>query len=378
MTSTASIPVFKPLIEAEEIEATRKAVELAWFGSGSYVGKFEAKTKEFLEADDCHVVAVATGTAALHLALLVAGAGPGDEVIAPSLNFSGVFQAIKATGAEPVFCDIDDDTLCLSPQSVESLVSEKTKVIITLDYASVACDHEALTAIAEKHNLRIVHDAAHSFGWRYQGRMMGSFSDIAVFSFDPVKPLTCIDGGLVVVRSEEEAIWLNEARLVGQSWDKSTLYKNTRPKTRDIAHIGFRYHLSNVHAALGLAQLEKIERIGETRRATCRYYSSRFSEINSLRVPQTDFADTIPFIYTLRVPAETRDAFRDHLEARGVDWGIHWQPAHNFTFFKDARKSDLTITERVGTEIVTLPLFSAMPESDAERVADAVMSFYRS
>ena len=202
--SLEKIPVFKPLIEKEEMEASRAALELGWLGMGSYVGAFEERIKEFLGAGDRYVAAVSTGHAAIHLALLAMGVGPGDEVITPSFNNAADFQAILATGAEPVFCDVEDDSLCIDLDKAEELVSPRTKAMIVMDYDCVLCDHDRVAEFARAHGLRVLHDAAHSFGSKYKERMVGSFSDIATFSFDPVKTITCIDGGALVLRSEDE------------------------------------------------------------------------------------------------------------------------------------------------------------------------------
>jgi dTDP-4-amino-4,6-dideoxygalactose transaminase len=174
------IPVFKPLIEDAEIDASREALEMGWLGMGSYVQRFEETVRDVLEARDRHVAAVSTGHAALHLGLMVAGAGPGDEVITPAFNNIADFQAILATGAEPVLCDISDETLCIDLAKAEELVTPRTKVIIVMDYDCILCDHDAVGDFARRHNLRVLHDAAHAFGSRYRGRMVGSFSDIAM------------------------------------------------------------------------------------------------------------------------------------------------------------------------------------------------------
>ena len=209
------IPVFKPLIESEEINASRESLELGWLGMGSYVSQFEEKVKAIINAPDRYVAAVSTGTAGLHIALLVAGVQPGDEVIVAAFNCSADFQAIGWVGAEMVFCDCDDDTLELDLKKAELLVTAKTKAIIVMDYDCVLSNHDDIAAFAERHQLRVIHDAAHAFGSNYKGKMVGSFSDICVFSHDPVKTITCLDGGTVVVKTEAELKYVHELRLFG-------------------------------------------------------------------------------------------------------------------------------------------------------------------
>ena len=374
--STEKIPVFKPLIQSEELSASTAALELGWLGMGSYVGEFEEALKNFLGASDRYVAAVSTGHAAIHLGLLAMGLGSGDEVITPSFNNAADFQAILATGAEPVFCDIDDDSLCIDLNKVEELISPRTKAIIVMDYDCVLCDHDRVADLASRHNLRVLHDAAHSFGSKYKGRMVGSFSDISMFSFDPVKTITCIDGGALVVRNEDELQKLHEMRLIGMNQPAKMMYTNSRAWTYDMRTIGFRYHMSNMHAAIGLAQLAKIQKISESRRSACVYYNENLRDIPGVIVPKTNFVDITPFLYYIRVPAEHRDALREFLKNRGVDTGIHWQPGHWFTLLKDYRKGDLSVTDRVGNEVLSLPLHSLMQTRTIDVVIDGIRSFF--
>jgi dTDP-4-amino-4,6-dideoxygalactose transaminase len=371
------IPVFKPLIEEEEMRACREALELGWLGMGSYVGEFEDAVKTFIGAPDRYVAAVNTGHAALHLGLLVAGVGRGDEVITPSFNNAADFQAIIATGAEPVFCDVDEASLCINLDQAEQLVSPRTKAIIVMDYDCVLCDHRRVADFAARHNVRVLHDAAHAFGSKYEGKMVGSFSDITMFSFDPVKTITCLDGGVLVVRTEEEVNRVREMRLIGMTQPTSVMYTNNRAWTYDMRELGFRYHMANLHAAMGLAQLKKIEKISESRRSACRYYNEQLSEIAEVVVPKTDFTDITPFLYYIRVPAEKRDALRAYMKEHGVDTGIHWQPGHWFTLFKDCRRIDLSVSDRVGNEILSLPLHSLMATETLDRVIDSIRSFFK-
>jgi dTDP-4-amino-4,6-dideoxygalactose transaminase len=370
------IPVFKPLIEAEEIRASREALELGWLGMGAYVGRFEESLKQYLGASERYVVAVSTGHAALHLSMMLADIGPGDEVITPSFNNIADFQAILAVGAEPVFCDIDDATLCIDIAKAEGLVSPRTKAIIAMDYDCILCDHDEVANFSAKHRLRVIHDAAHSLGSTYKSRRVGSFSDICMFSFDPVKTITCIDGGAVVVRTEDERDMLHEMRLIGMAQPSSVMYQNRRAWTYDVRRLGFRYHMANLHAAIGLAQLQKIDHIANSRRSACRRYNARLSRVSAVRVPQTDFAEVTPFLYYVRVPAEARDDLRDYLGKRGIDTGIHWQPGHLFTRFAQFRKGQMTVTEQVGREILSLPLHSSMSGELVDTISDAVISFF--
>jgi len=372
------IPMYKPLIEKEEIDAAKEALEMGWLGMGGYVALFEEAIKQYVGASNRYVAAVSTGHAALHLGLLAAGVGPGDEVITPSFNNVADFQAILVTGAEPVFCDIDDNTLCIDMNKAEELVSPSTRAIIVMDYGCMLCDHNTVVEFASKHGVRVIHDAAHSFSSKYKGQMVGSFSDICMFSFDPVKNITSIDGGALIVQTEEELRMIHEMRLIGMGQPAAVMYKNERAWTYDVQRIGFRYHMANLHAAIGLAQLKKIQVITESRRFAARYLTEKLAKVPEVSVPKTDFSDITPFLYYVRIQETRREAFREHLRMLGVETGIHWQPGHWFTLFGKCRKGDLSVTDRVGKEIVSLPLHSCMSLESLDRIVGAVMSFFES
>jgi dTDP-4-amino-4,6-dideoxygalactose transaminase len=369
------IPVFKPLLEEAEFDACRLALENGWLGMGSFVGDFEQAIADSIGTNR-HVVAVSTGHAALHLTLMLMGLQPGDEVITPSFNNIADLQAIRATGAEPVFCDIDPRTLCIDTDSAEALISPRTKAIIAMDYAFHFCDHEKVAELAQRYHLRVLHDAAHSFGSSYKDNKIGSFSDVTIFSFDPVKNITTIDGGAIIVKTAEEAQWLREARLIGMGQPAEVMYQDQRAWTYDVQRLGFRYHMANLHAALGLSQIRKLDLIRASRRQVCNTYQNEFSRISGLRTPGEVGSDVIPFIYYLRVAEERRQSFRDHLHDHGVDTGIHWQPGHWFSYFKGCRKGRLDVTDQIGREIVTIPLHSKMDSCSVNQVIRAVKTFF--
>lgn len=371
------IPVFKPLIEDSEIEAATESLRIGWLGMGASVGQFEDAVKAFLGIEDRYVVAVSTGHAAIHLALMLAGVGPNDEVITPSFNNIADFQAILAVGAKPVLCDIRDDTLCIDVEKAEQLIGPRTKAIISMDYDCCLADHDEVERLANRHKLRVVHDAAHSFGSYYKGRKVGSFSDICMFSFDPVKTITCIDGGALVVKTEAEMRALHEMRLVGMGQPVNVMYENQRTWTYHVDRLGFRYHMANLHAAIGLSQISKMAEITASRQTACKQYTRLLNTIPEVRTPQSNFEDVTPFLYYIRVPGARRQALRDHLKSKGIDTGIHWQPGHWFNLLKDARKGDLRVTEQLGHEILSLPLHSMMAAETVEHVCIGVQQFFK-
>ncbi len=372
-----TIPMYKPLIEKEEMDAAKEALQVGWLGMGSYVDRFEKSIKKYVDAKYRYVAVVSTGHAALHLGLKIAGVGLGDEVITPSFNNIADFQAILAVGAEPVFCDVDEKSLCIDIDKAEELISSKTKAIITMDYGCMLCDHDRASEVAKKYGIRIIHDAAHAFGSEYKNKMIGSFSDICMFSFDPVKNITCIDGGAIIVKEEEELKKIHEMRLIGMGQPASVMYKNQRAWTYDVKDIGFRYHMSNIHAAIGLAQMKKIEIINETRRYAASYWNRKLGQIAEIKVPQTNFDSCVPFLYYIRVPEELRKDFQKYLLKQGIETGIHWQPGHWFSLFRQCRKGDLSVTEKIVREIVSLPLHAKMPQDDIDRIAQNIGDFFK-
>ena len=371
-----NIPVFKPLIESHELEAVRNSLETGWLGMGKLVGEFEEKISEFLGLSDRFVAAVSTGHAALHLAMLAANFERDSEIITPAFNNVADFQAITAAGCKPVFCDIEEDNLCIDPKSVESLINEKTRAIIAMDYFCCIANHDEISALAKKYNLRVIHDAAHSFGSFYGGKKIGTFSDICMFSFDPVKTITCIDGGILIVRSEEELSLIRKMRLIGMNQSAPVMYQNKRAWNYDVDQVGYRYHLSNPHAAIGLAQLSKMPLITKTRQASCSLYSSLLRDIPEVKVPRSNFKEVTPFLYYLRIDENYRDKLRDFLAKAGIDTGIHWQPGHHFSLFSKAKSGPLDVTEQVAKEILSLPLHSDIDQETIHFISSKINDFF--
>lgn len=372
-----NIPVFKPYIRDNEINAAVESLKLGWLGPGSYVKQFEEAISDLLEIKDKHVVAVNTGTSAVHLALKICDVSVGDEVITPSFNNIADFQSIHALGAHPVFCDILEDSLTIDPQAIEGLISEKTKAIICLDYGASLCDYKAVKAIASKHSIPVIHDAAHSFGSSFGGRKVGSYSDICVFSFDPVKNITCIDGGAIIVNSKELAEKMQHMRLLGQKQNVDKLYQNQRSWTYDVDHIGYRYHLANLHAAIGIQQINNIEDIYKKRKTVFDNYHKELGDLADIILPKMSNEQILPFIFVVRVLNNKRDAFRKALREQGVDTGIHWQPGHAFSLFKNVKKGDLSVTDKISKEIVTLPMYPDLSHDETQKVVRVIKDFFR-
>ncbi len=343
---------------------------------GATTKEFEERIAQYLGLQGRHVVATNTGTSALHIALLAAGVGPGAEVITPSFNYVADHQAVRMAGGEVVMCDIRDDNLGIDCEKAEALISSRTKAIIPLHFAGIPCDLDGVYHLAERYNLRVVEDACHSFGTTHEASKLGSFGDITCFSFDPVKIITSIDGGCVIVNTPEEVVRLQRLRLLGVDKDTTERYKNRRAWDYDVVSEGFRYHMTNILASVGISQIKRVDEFIESRQRVCRTYSEAFRAIDGLHVPGSDFSNVSPFIYSLRVLDGKRSALIDHLRARQVETGIHFVPVHRHTYFKDSRRGDMTITDRVVDEVLTLPLHSNMRPECVERVITGIQTFF--
>jgi dTDP-4-amino-4,6-dideoxygalactose transaminase len=376
-SQTERIPVFVPCTGIDTLKHITDAFHAGWLGMGETTKRFEEQIAAFLGLDGgAYVVATNTGTSALHLALLAAGVGPGDEVVTPSFNYVADHQAVAATGAAVVMCDIREDDLGIDVEQLAALITPRTKAIIPLHFAGIPCDSAGVYAIARSHDLRVIEDACHAFGSTIDGRRIGSFGDIATFSFDPVKVCTSIDGGAIVVRSAEELQQLRRLRLLGVDKDTTERYKNARAWEYDVVSEGYRYHLTNIMAAVGISQLERADDFIASRQRVCKAYSAAFTGMPGLRVMRTDFGDVSPFIYSIRIEDGRRRPLIDHLKARGIDVGIHFVPVHRHTQFARARRGPMPVTERICEQVLTLPLHSEMKPIYVERVIDGVTSFF--
>jgi dTDP-4-amino-4,6-dideoxygalactose transaminase len=371
------IPVFRPTIGEDTLKAVSDAFDVGWLGMGAATAAFEQAISERIGAGDRNVVATNTGTSALHIAVVVAGIGPGDEVIVPSFNFVADHQAISAEGAFPVFCDIREENLGIDPDSAEALISGRTKAIMPLHFAGVPCDLDLVYALAEAHGLRVIEDATHAFGTLYRGKTIGGFGDLTCFSFDPVKIITSIDGGAVVLPPGDELERAKHLRLLGIDSDTELRYRNKRAWDYDVVSKGFRYHLTNINASIGLSQLARIYEFMSSRQLSCRLYNELLSGLPGIRIPKTNFEGISPFIYTIRVLDGKREALIEHLRANGVATGIHFMPAHAYTYYRGCRRGDMTVTERISSQILTLPLHSEMRAETIERISAEIQDFFR-
>ncbi|MFB9691358.1 DegT/DnrJ/EryC1/StrS family aminotransferase [Amycolatopsis plumensis] len=352
----------RPFLHGSELAAIGRVLAAGQYGHGAETEAFEAELAAYLGVDD--VVAVATGTAALHLALLVAGVGPGDDVVVPSLTFCASVQAILATGAHPRFADVDPDTLCATADHIEAALSPATRVVMPVLYGGRAVDLTTITARLADRDIAVVEDAAHAFGSQHRGHRVGATGALTCFSFDAIKALTCGDGGAIVPRTPTEAGWLRRARLLGIG----------SPRERRVATVsyavhepGFRYHLSTLHAAIGRVQLARFADIAARRKQLWHQYATALTDIPIAALVDLDVVNTVPFNCVVRVPAPARDAVHAQLHAAGIQAGVHYPPNHLQPAFTRWSRP-LPNTEDIAGEILSLPFHPDLTDDDISHV----------
>lgn len=366
------ISVSRPSINKEELEKVQEVFSTNWLGMGSVVKEFEEAVRDYIGVK--HVVAVNTGTSAIHLAIDVLGIKPQDEIITPSLTYAAAIQAIIACRGEPVFCDVEESTLNIDIASVERKISKKTRAILPVHYCGNPVDMDTLFSLANKYRLIVIEDACHAFGTIYKGKKIGSFGHLTCFSFDPVKVITCGEGGCVTTNNDAWTDLLQKKRLLGIDKDTWSRYKNKRSWYYDVLVKGYRYHMSNINAAIGLAQMKKINQFIKKRQEIVEAYDNAFKNLEELIILKKDTREISPYCYIIRIKRD-RDKLINFLREKGIETGIHYIPNHLHSFFKQYA-SKLPVTEQVWQEILTLPLYYDMSDKDVELVIDSVKEFF--
>jgi len=366
------IPVQRPYLVGAAAPGVEAVLSGGWLGAGPRVEEFKRSLRAAVGAR--HVVAVSSGTAALHLALAALDLRAGDEVLVPSMTFVATVQAVLLAGGTPVFCDVRADTLNLDPDDVARRVTPRSRVVLPVHYGGVPCDMDALLALAAANGLRVVEDAAHAFGSSYRGRPVGSLGDVTCFSFDPIKNITCGEGGAVATDDDAIARAVVRLRCLGIEPGSRSPPGRPAPHPYTVTSVGYRYHLSDINAAVGLSQLERAGEIRARKVAVVAAYDSAFAGLSWL-TPFSRPADCFPFNYVVRVAGGgARDALMQHLARHGVGSGVHYPPNHLQPAFARYHVS-LPVTERLADEILTLPLSAAMTGAEVATVIDAIHAF---
>jgi dTDP-4-amino-4,6-dideoxygalactose transaminase len=365
------IRLSKSCVGEEEKIAIARIIDVGYLGMGVEVQNFEQEIRLFLGTTN-EVVCVNTGTAALHLALQALGIGPGDEVLVPSLTYVATFQAISATGAKPVACDVSLDRAFIDLEDAAKRITSHTKAIVPVHYASSSEGMEAVRTFATLHQLRVIEDAAHSFGCIRGKEMIGAAGDITCFSFDGIKNITSGEGGAVLTSDSEVARRIKDARLLGVEKDTDKRYNGQRSWTFDVNEQGWRYHMSNLMAAIGRAQLKKLPHFSAIRRTRAQAYVAAFSGLSGLKLLEIDYTNLIPHIFPVRILGGHRDHVFDALNAAGIECGIHYQPNHLLNFYRTDYR--LVNTELLQGELLSLPLHPDLTEEDQARVIYTLIS----
>jgi dTDP-4-amino-4,6-dideoxygalactose transaminase len=368
------LPFTRPTIDEATIDGVAQVLRSGWISSGPQVKAFEAALSDFFGGRP--VRAFNSGTCTMEIALRIAGVGPGDEVITTPLSWVATSNVILAVGARPVFVDIDPATRNIDLDRVEAAVTPRTRAILPVDLAGLPVDRDRLAAIAKTRGLRVVEDAAQSFGSTWGGRRIGSFGDFVSFSFHANKNITTSEGGCLVVNDEREAALAEQYRLQG--------VVRSGNDGMEVELVGGKFNMTDIAARIGLGQLPHLAEFSSRRRELARAYFEEFDApaVRSLGIglPVANFKDGNWHMFQVVLPggktAAARGAIMEDLRAAGIGTGVHYPAIHLFALYRRMgwKEGDFPNAELAGRNILTLPLFPAMARSDVTRVVRALAS----
>jgi dTDP-4-amino-4,6-dideoxygalactose transaminase len=367
------LPFTRPSIDEETIAAVGEVLRSGWLASGPKVAQLEAELSAYLGGRP--VRTQTSATAGLEMALRAVGVGTGDEVITPALSFVATANVIVRVGAQPVFVDVGLDSRNIDLEQAEAAITPRTRAIMPVHFAGLPLDMERLYAIARRHGLRVIEDAAHAIGSAWRGRRIGSFGDLVCFSFHPNKNMTTIEGGAISGGSPEELKAIELHRWHGQV--------KSGPDGFDTLLPGGKCNLSDVAAAVGLGQLRRLEEFNARRRALIGHYYELWAKDPPLRLPERGDEGHSWHVFTPLLPLTqlsiSRREFMEAMKARGIGVGVHYPAIHLFSAYRALgfREGQFPNAERIGRETVTLPLFPAMQPGDVERVVETAGAIVR-
>lgn len=374
------IPFALPDIGEEEISEVVDSLRSGWVTTGPKVKKFEQDFKDFI-GNEGEAVAVNSATAGLHLALEAIGVGIGDEVITTPYTFTATAEVIRYLGANPVFVDINPSTFNIDITQIESKISTRTKAIIPVHFAGLACEMDAIIEIAQHHNLRVIEDAAHALPSEYGGRLVGSLqTDATVYSFYATKTITTGEGGMVVTRDSALAERCRVMRLHGISRDAFDRYNSEKPAWHyEVVAPGFKYNMTDLAAAIGIHQLKKVRKFQQRRQVIASCYDHEFAELPILLPPHAPNDDLHAWhLYTIRLSDDApvkRDDFIQLMAGRGIGCSVHFIPLHIHPYWRDTYKlspEDFPNALDAYERVVSMPIYTRMTEKDTSRVTKAV------
>ena len=355
------VPIAKPIIGEEEIENVVEVLKSGMIAQGPKVMEFEEKFANWIGAK--YGIATNSGTSALHVALLACGIGEGDEVITTPFTFIASGNAIVYTGATPVFADIDLDTYTIDPDKIEDLITDKTKAILPVQLYGQAADMDKIREIAEKHDLKIIEDAAQAHGAEYNGEKVGTLGDMACFSFYPTKNMTTSEGGMITTDDEELAKKAQMFRAHGAS----ERYHHDE--------IGYNFRMTDIAAAIGLAQLKVIDEFNDKRISNANYLNEQLKDVEGIVTPKSpDNYKHVYHQYTILVEKENRDDWVEFLNNKGIGTGIHYPiPLYNQPIYKKLGiEGDCPLAEKAADNVISLPVHPSLTKEDLDLVVDAV------
>jgi len=366
------LPFTRPSIDEDTIAAVADVLRSGWLTSGPKMKQFEAELSAYFGRP---TRVVNSATAALELALRLANIEPGDEVITTPLSWVATGNVILHVGARPVFVDVDPTTRNIDLSKIEAAITPRTRALMPVDLAGLPVDRDRLYAIAEKHHLRVIEDAAQSMGANWQGKLIGSTGDLASISFHPNKNMTTTEGGCLVMNNEDEARLFERYRLQGV-----TRYADGG---MDCDVLGYKFNLTDVAACIGLGQLKHLDEFNAKRQQLARAYFACFGTNSGLGLPPADFAHSNWHMFQVRLPLAqlriTRGEIIAALHEQGIGSGVHYPAMHLFTLYRALgyTDGDFPHAEAIGRETLSLPLFPAMQRSDVERVSTVLGAILR-
>lgn len=377
------LPYNRPDMTDREADAVADAVRSLWITRGPQVGAFEHALSEYWGG--ARVVALNSCTAGLHLALVALGIGPGDEVVTTPFTFAASVNVIEHVGARPVLADIDPDTGLLGPEAAESAVGTKTKAVMPVDYAGQAVDLDGFADLARRREVAIVEDAAHAIASGYKGKRVGTYPWFTAFSFYATKNLATGEGGALVCPDRETEDRIRVLSLHGMSKNAWNRYSETGSWFYEVQEPGFKYNMTDMQAALGLVQLDRLPEMQERRRVLAQRFNAAFVDEPALQTPSVrSDAEMAWHIYPLRIRPErltiNRDEFIERLKAFNIGTAVHFIPIHFHPYYRDKygwKMGQFPNAEAYFSREISLPLYPSMTDGDADDVISAVHAVVR-
>jgi len=372
------LPYFLHAIEQEEINEVIDTLKSNWITTGPKTHQFEEMFREYVGCK--HAIALNSCTAGLHLALVAAGIGEGDEVITSPLTFAATVNVIVHQGAKPIFVDIIPDTYNIDSGKIEAAISKKSKAIIPVHYAGQPCQMDEIMAIAKKYSLLVIEDAAHALSATYKGRKIGTIGDVTAFSFYATKIITTAEGGMVTTDNDELAEKIRLLSLHGISKDAWKRYSSEGSWYYEILYPGYKYNMTDIQASMGIHQLKKLDRLQDVRKTIARLYTSAFKDMPEITEPYVDEQvqhtwHLYPILINTDLLKIDRNKFIEALKLENIGTSVHFIPIHLHPYYQGRfgfKRGDFPNSEYVYERIISLPLYPRMTERDAEDVMAAV------